>query len=91
MTSSKLENININLQNLIYTLWKKLKKQRKMQIILLFCFVLASAFSEVFSLGSVLCLQLSDSAIIIGVFIAIPMMIFYSISLKSKYFIGEKI
>ena len=40
-----------------------------------------------FSLGSVLCLQLSDSAIIIGVFIAIPMMIFYSISLKSKYFI----
>ena len=42
-----------------------------------------------FSLGSVLCLQLSDSAIIIGVFIAIPMMIFYSISLKSKYFIGN--
>ncbi len=42
-----------------------------------------------FSLGSVLCLQLSDSAIIIGVFIAMPMMIFYSISLKSKYFIGN--
>ena len=42
-----------------------------------------------FSLGSVLCLQLSDSAIIIGVFIAMPMMIFYSTSLKSKYFIGN--
>ena len=42
-----------------------------------------------FSLGSVLCLQLSDSAIIICVFIAMPMMIFYSISLKSKYFIGN--
>jgi len=42
-----------------------------------------------FSLGSVLCLQLSDSAIMIGVFIAMPMMIFYSISLKSKYFIGN--
>ena len=42
-----------------------------------------------FSLGSVLCLQLSDSAIIICVFIAMPMMIFYSTSLKSKYFIGN--
>ena len=42
-----------------------------------------------FSLGSVLCLQLSDSAIIIGVFIAMPMMIFYNTSLKSKYFIGN--
>ena len=42
-----------------------------------------------FSLGSVLCLQLSDSAIIVGVFIAMPMMIFYSTSLKSKYFIGN--
>jgi len=42
-----------------------------------------------FSLGSVLCLQLSDSAIIIGVFIAMPMMIFYSTNLKSKYFIGN--
>ena len=42
-----------------------------------------------FSLGSVFCLQLSDSAIIIGVFIAMPMMIFYSTNLKSKYFIGN--
>ena len=42
-----------------------------------------------FSLGSVLCLQLSDSAIFIGVFIAMPMMIFYSTNLKSKYFIGN--
>ncbi len=54
MTTRNVENIDINLPNLIYALWKKLKEQRKIQIIFLFCFVLASAFSEVFSLGSVL-------------------------------------
>lgn len=42
-----------------------------------------------FAIGSILCLQLPESAIIIGVFIAIPSMVFYSTSLKSKYFIGN--
>ena len=42
-----------------------------------------------FTIGLVLCLQLPDSAIVIGGFIAVPLMIVYSTNLKGKGLIGN--
>ena len=42
-----------------------------------------------FTFGVVLCLQLPDMAIVIGVFISLPLMVTYSTSLKGRYLIGN--
>ncbi len=42
-----------------------------------------------FTIGLVLCIQLPDSAIVIGGFIAVPLMIVYSTNLKGKGLIGN--
>ncbi len=42
-----------------------------------------------FVLGVALCLQLPDMAIVIGVFISLPLMVTYSTNLKGKYLIGN--
>ena len=42
-----------------------------------------------FAFGVALCLQLSDMAIGIGVFISLPLMVTYSTSLKGRYLIGN--
>ena len=42
-----------------------------------------------FASGVVLCLQLPDMAIVIGVFISLPLMVTYSTNLKGKYLIGN--
>ena len=42
-----------------------------------------------FTIGSVLCIQLPDSAIVIGVFLAVPLMIVYSTHLKGRGLIGN--
>ncbi|GIR56677.1 MAG: digeranylgeranylglyceryl phosphate synthase [Candidatus Neomarinimicrobiota bacterium] len=42
-----------------------------------------------FAFGVALCLQLPDMAIVIGVFISLPLMVTYSTSLKGKYLIGN--
>ena len=44
-----------------------------------------------FAFGVVLCLQLSDMAIVIGVFISLPLMVTYSTNLKGKYLIGNMV
>ena len=44
-----------------------------------------------FSFGAVLCLQLPDMAIVIGVFISLPLMVIYSTNLKGKYLIGNMV
>ena len=42
-----------------------------------------------FTFGAALCLQLPDMAIVIGVFISLPLMVTYSTNLKGKYLIGN--
>ena len=42
-----------------------------------------------FAFGAALCLQLPDMAIVIGVFISIPLMVTYSTKLKGEYLIGN--
>ena len=42
-----------------------------------------------FAFGAALCLQLPDMAIVIGVFISIPLMVTYSTKLKGQYLIGN--
>ena len=42
-----------------------------------------------FVFGAALCLQLPDMAIVIGVFISLPLMVIYSTNLKGKYLIGN--
>ena len=42
-----------------------------------------------FAFGVALCLQLPDMAIVIGVFISLPLMVAYSTNLKGKYLIGN--
>ena len=44
-----------------------------------------------FVFGAVLCLQLPDMAIVIGVFISLPLMVTYSTNLKGKYLIGNMV
>ena len=44
-----------------------------------------------FAFGAVLCLQLPDMAIVIGVFISLPLMVTYSTSLKGKSLIGNMV
>ena len=44
-----------------------------------------------FAFGVVLCLQLPDMAIVIGVFISLPLMVTYSTNLKGKYLIGNMV
>ena len=44
-----------------------------------------------FAFGVVLCLQLPDMAIVIGVFISFPLMVTYSTNLKGKYLIGNMV
>ena len=44
-----------------------------------------------FAFGVVLCLQLPDIAIVIGVFISLPLMVTYSTNLKGKYLIGNMV
>ena len=42
-----------------------------------------------FAFGVALCLQLPDMAMVIGIFISLPLMITYSTTLKGKYLIGN--
>ena len=42
-----------------------------------------------FAFGAALCLQLPDMAIVIGVFISLPLMVTYSTNLKGKYLLGN--
>lgn len=42
-----------------------------------------------FLIGAALCLQLSGLAIVVGIFLAIPLIIIYCTSLKSRYLIGN--
>ena len=44
-----------------------------------------------FAFGAALCLQLPDMAIVIGVFISIPLMVTYSTKLKGQYLIGNMV
>ena len=44
-----------------------------------------------FNFGAVLCLQLPDMAIVIGVFISLPLMVTYSTNLKGQYLIGNMV
>ena len=44
-----------------------------------------------FAFGAALCLQLPDMAIVIGVFISIPLMVTYSTKLKGEYLIGNMV
>ena len=44
-----------------------------------------------FVFGVALCLQLPDMAIVIGVFISLPLMVTYSTNLKGKYLIGNMV
>ena len=44
-----------------------------------------------FAFGAALCLQLPDMAIVIGVFISIPLMVTYSTKLKRQYLIGNMV
>ena len=44
-----------------------------------------------FACGAALCLQLPDMAIVIGVFISIPLMVTYSTKLKGQYLIGNMV
>ena len=44
-----------------------------------------------FAFGAALCLQLPDMAIVIGVFISIPLMVTYSTKLKGQYLVGNMV
>ena len=44
-----------------------------------------------FAFGAALCLQLPDMAIVIGVFISLPLMVTYSTNLKGQYLIGNMV